>query len=107
MDHVDRYPFHVIFRLLFLIMAIYLPPIILASQSPRRRQLLEWAEVEFTVEVIPTDETFPPDLPVEEVPVFIAKEKARRVNELRNPHHLTLLAADTIVVLEKVYRKRF
>ncbi|MCA6480930.1 MAG: Maf family protein, partial [Chitinophagaceae bacterium] len=41
-------------------MAIYLPPIILASQSPRRRQLLEWAEVEFTVEVIPTDETFPP-----------------------------------------------
>lgn len=100
MDHANWYSFHVIFCLLFLIMAIYLPPIILASQSPRRRQLLEWAEVEFTVEVIPTDETYPPDLPVEEVPVFIAREKARRVNELRNPHHLTLLAADTIVVLE-------
>ena len=100
MDHAHRYSFHAIFCLLFLIMAIYLPPIILASQSPRRRQLLEWAEVEFTVEVIPTDETFPPNMPVEDVPVFIAREKARRVNELRNPHHHTLLAADTIVVLE-------
>jgi septum formation protein len=81
-------------------MVNYLPPIILASQSPRRKQLLEWAEIEFTVEVIPTEETFPPDLGVEEVPVFIAREKARQVNEARNPRHLTLLAADTIVVLD-------
>jgi len=80
-------------------MSIYLPPIILASQSPRRRQLLEWAEVDFTVEVIPTDESFPPGLPVEDVPIYIAREKARQVNESKNPHQLTLLAADTIVVL--------
>jgi len=33
--------------------------IILASQSPRRKQLLEWAEVPFEVIVKSTDETFP------------------------------------------------
>lgn len=77
-----------------------IPPIILASQSPRRKQLLEWAEVNFTVEVIPTDESYPSTLSVEEVPVFIAREKARQVNAARNPHQLPLLAADTVVVLD-------
>ena len=33
--------------------------IILASQSPRRKQLLEWAEVPFEVIVKETDESFP------------------------------------------------
>lgn len=77
-----------------------IPSIILASQSPRRKQLLEWAEVNFTVEVIPTTESYPSTLAVEEVPVFIAREKARQVNDLRNPNQLPLLAADTIVVLD-------
>ena len=76
-----------------------LPSIILASQSPRRRQLLEWAEVNFTVEVIPTSETYPANLPIEEVPVYIAREKARVVNSSRNPAGIPLLAADTVVVL--------
>lgn len=76
-----------------------LPSIILASQSPRRRQLLEWAEVNFTVEVIPTDESYPADMAIEEVPVYIAREKARQVNSQKNPAALPLLAADTVVVL--------
>ncbi|MBU3745576.1 MAG: septum formation protein Maf [Sediminibacterium sp.] len=76
-----------------------IPSIMLASQSPRRKQLLEWAEVNFTVEVIPTDESYPASLAVEDVPVFIAREKARQVNALRNPNQLPLLAADTVVVL--------
>ena len=36
--------------------------IILASQSPRRKQLLEWAEVPFTVVVQSTDESYPAGL---------------------------------------------
>ena len=32
---------------------------ILASQSPRRKQLLEWAEIDFEVMVANTDEAFP------------------------------------------------
>ena len=77
--------------------------IILASQSPRRKQLLEWAEVDFEVLVQPTDESFPAEMPVEIVPVHIARNKAVAITE--HPHFAeydspqTVLAADTIVVL--------
>ncbi|MFN7686377.1 MAG: Maf family protein, partial [Sphingobacteriales bacterium] len=33
--------------------------IVLASQSPRRKQLLEWAEVEFDIMAMETEETWP------------------------------------------------
>lgn len=79
--------------------------IILASQSPRRKMLLEWAEVPFEVVVKSTDESFPESLEIEEVPVFIASEKAMTVRKhLQEAYHgeyagRTILAADTIVVL--------
>ncbi|MEI9944847.1 MAG: Maf family nucleotide pyrophosphatase [Chitinophagaceae bacterium] len=72
--------------------------IILASQSPRRKQLLEWAEVPFDIIVQSTDENFPAELPVAEVPVYIARNKALTVQE-QVATGLTILAADTIVVL--------
>lgn len=72
--------------------------IILASQSARRKQLLEWAEVDFEVVVQDTDERFPPGLPPDEVAVYIARNKALAVQKLRNSSE-TILAADTIVVL--------
>ncbi|HNU87613.1 MAG TPA: Maf family nucleotide pyrophosphatase [Ferruginibacter sp.] len=73
--------------------------IILASQSPRRKQLLEWAEVPFEILVKETDESYPESLPVEEVAVHIARNKAFVIKEstgLSKP----ILAADTIVVLQ-------
>jgi septum formation protein len=70
--------------------------IILASQSPRRKTLLEWAEVPFEVRVKETDESYPADMQVEEVPVFIAANKARAID---TSHGEIILAADTIVVL--------
>ncbi len=79
--------------------------IILASQSPRRKMLLEWAEVPFEVIVKPTDESFPAEMPVEEVPVHIAKEKAMIVRKyVQDAYHgeyadRAILAADTVVVL--------
>jgi septum formation protein len=76
-------------------------PIILASQSPRRKQLLEWAEVAFEIKVQETEETYPPQMPVTEVPVFIARNKALAVQHHYNFHHRVILAADTIVVLDK------
>ncbi|HXL58827.1 MAG TPA: Maf family nucleotide pyrophosphatase [Chitinophagaceae bacterium] len=82
--------------------------IILASQSPRRKQLLEWAEIPFEVIVPPTDESFPEEMPVEEVPVYIAQHKAEAVKQsLSNTKkQLPILAADTIVVLnEKIIGK--
>ena len=72
--------------------------IILASQSPRRKQLLEWAEVAFDIVVKETDERFPPGLEPEEVAVYIARNKAIAVQAERNADEI-ILAADTIVVL--------
>lgn len=75
--------------------------IILASQSPRRKQLLEWAEIPFEIVVQNTDETYPPDLRTEDVPVHIARQKAIAVRKsLSNANtDAVILAADTVVVL--------
>lgn len=71
--------------------------IILASQSPRRKQLLEWAEIPFRVEAIPTDEQPEAGLSTEEIAIRIAEEKARPIVK-KNPGK-TVIAADTIVVM--------
>ena len=78
---------------------LYKDKIILASQSPRRKQLLEWAEITFNIIVSETDESFPPDLSFEEAAIHIARNKALAV-EQRNTEGLPVLAADTIVVCE-------
>jgi septum formation protein len=72
--------------------------LILASQSPRRKQLLEMAEIEFDVFVIPTDEIFPDELPVTEAPLYIADQKAKAVQAVKT--QAIILAADTVVILE-------
>ena len=71
--------------------------IILASQSPRRKQLLEWAEVNFEIIVADTDESFPETLTPEEASVHIAMGKARAVQQKADGQ--IIIAADTIVVL--------
>lgn len=73
--------------------------IILASQSPRRKQLLEWAEINFDVVVSDVDESFPGNLNTEEVPVYIARQKALSVQQKINNDVQIILAADTVVVL--------
>lgn len=76
--------------------------LILASQSPRRKQLLEWAEIPFEVIVHDTDESYPPSLDAESVPEFIAQAKALAVLESlpSGDRGRPLLAADTVVVLD-------
>lgn len=73
--------------------------IILASRSPRRKQLLEWAEIPFDVIVKETDEMYPSHLPVEQVPVYIARNKALAIEE-ELTHERIIVAADTVVVLK-------
>jgi septum formation protein len=72
--------------------------IILASQSPRRKQLLEWAEIPFEIVVRETDERFPPGMTPDEIAIYIARNKALAVQNERNTQEV-ILAADTIVVL--------
>ena len=79
--------------------------IILASQSPRRKQLLEWAEVPFEVLVKETDESYPANLSIDDIAIHIARNKALAVKtsevfkNFGGPGELPILAADTIVVL--------
>ena len=72
--------------------------IILASGSPRRKQLLEWAEVDFDIIVPDTPETYPPGMAVIDVPVHIARNKALAVQATVGPERI-VVAADTVVVL--------
>ncbi len=82
--------------------------IILASKSPRRKQLLEWAEVPFEIIVSDTDESFPEQLSLNEIPIYIARQKAIAVKkQLQHTNGLNqqlpiILAADTVVVLDNV-----
>ena len=73
-------------------------PIILASQSPRRKQLLEWAEVPFEIIVQETDESYPSGLPPDEIAIHIAMNKALVIQQQAG-NSKAILAADTIVVL--------
>ena len=73
--------------------------VILASQSPRRRQLLEWAEIPFDVIVKETDESYPSELSVEEIAIHIASNKAKAIASDHH-HDIPVIAADTIVVLD-------
>ena len=81
-----------------------MPSFVLASQSPRRKTLLEWAELPFQIIVSEMDETYPSNMAVEEVPVYIAKNKALAVKKkiFESYSHLQndcIIAADTVVVL--------
>ncbi len=72
-------------------------PIILASQSPRRKQLLEWANVPFEIIVKPTNENYPSNLAIDGIPIYIAKQKAEAISaEYSNR---IIVAADTVVVI--------
>lgn len=73
--------------------------IILASQSPRRKQLLEWAEVPFDIIVKETEESYPPGLSPADIAIHIARNKALAIKQSNNIT-IPILAADTIVVLD-------
>ncbi len=73
--------------------------IILSSNSPRRRELLAGLDLEFEVRVLPgIDESYPSHLTPEQVPQYIAVEKAAPYLPSLAEDEL-LLTADTVVVL--------
>ena len=80
--------------------------IILASNSPRRKELLAGLDIPFEVKTLPDiDESFPENLSGPEIPVYIAKAKADAYKQFLDRESL-LITADTIVWLDnKVYGK--
>ena len=70
--------------------------LILASQSPRRRELLGLFHLPFSVQVADVDETMDPDLPPDREVARVSRAKAEAIP--RSPDDI-VIAADTIVVL--------
>lgn len=79
--------------------------IILASNSPRRKELLGGLDIPFRTWVIPgIDESYPENLPADEVAEYIARKKAA---PYFTPEHIgqlsdddIVLTADTVVILD-------
>jgi septum formation protein len=77
-------------------------PILLASQSPRRFQLMrELGFTNLTVRPTDSDETIPENMPIHQVAAFLAEKKAEAGRNWLKKDEI-LLAADTIVVLDGV-----
>ena len=74
--------------------------IILASKSPRRRQLLDGLNIPFEVVIHEVDEVFPDGLPMEEIPIYLAKLKAEPFTEELS-HDALVITADTIVWVDE------
>ena len=70
---------------------------ILASQSPRRRDLLQLLRIPFTVKPADIDEEMDPTLPPQQEVARVSKQKAEATERNRDD---VVIAADTIVVLE-------
>ena len=72
--------------------------LILASASPRRKELLAGLNIPFEVRLIDgIDETYPPELPTDEVPLYISQKKAAAYKANVSPQTI-VLTADTVVV---------
>lgn len=79
--------------------------IILASQSPRRQELLSGLNIPFEIQVIDTDETYPKQLVGVDIPMYLAEKKADEFKDKMEENTL-LITADTIVWHEgKVFGK--
>ena len=74
--------------------------IILASNSPRRRELLAGLGIDFSVHVIDgIDESWPHELKGEDIPLYISREKAAPYKKQIAPDEL-VITADTIVYVD-------
>lgn len=74
--------------------------IILASQSPRRKTLLQGLNIDFEVKPSPADETYPADLSHDKVAEYIALQKARCFPKNELSQRFILITADTIVLVD-------
>ena len=74
--------------------------IVLASKSPRRQELLHGMGVDFTVLTKETPETFPPDMPLDEVPKHLSLQKSLAFSDDELPTGYLLVTADTVVISE-------
>lgn len=72
--------------------------VILSSNSPRRKELFAGLGIDFDVRVISgIDESYPSDIPLKDVPQYIAKEKAAAYDIATDE---LVVTADTVVIVD-------
>ena len=74
--------------------------VVLASKSPCRQELLRGMGVDFMVLTKEIVETYPADMPSEEVPVYLSKIKSLEFNDRDLPYDYLLITSDTVVICE-------
>ena len=75
--------------------------IVLASQSPRRKELLKKLGFQFEILSVSVDESYPPDILPEKVPLFLADKKFQAAcSALDIDNNTILITADTAVICE-------
>ena len=74
--------------------------IVLASNSPRRKELLKGLEIDFEVITKNIDESYPNSLLAEKVPEYIAQKKADAMKNLLDERTI-VITADTVVIVDK------
>ena len=73
--------------------------IILASQSPRRQELMKLTGLPFTIRIADVDETMDKSLPVQQEVTRVSRMKAQAIASGASPDAI-VIAADTIVVID-------
>ena len=76
-----------------------MPKLILASKSPRRRELLDRMGLKHTVISVDSDEWFPENLSSAEIVKYISREKAFAAANMVAPEDI-VITADTMVFLD-------
>ena len=74
--------------------------IILASKSPRRQELLRGMGVDFSIMTKETDERFPSEMLLDEVPKYLSLQKSLAFAEEELPTGYLLITSDTVVICE-------
>lgn len=74
--------------------------VILGSGSPRRKELLAMLDIDFEVRSAgDVDESYPADLPAEEVPLYLARKKSNAFLSRLRENEL-VITADTVVICD-------
>lgn len=73
--------------------------IILASQSPRRQELLKLTGLPFTIRAADIDETMDPSLPIPQEVARVSRKKALAIAKTAAADDI-VVAADTVVVID-------
>lgn len=79
--------------------------IILGSQSPRRKQLMEGLEIPFTIKTLDTDESFDDSVPIREVAMHLAERKMEALITNAKDDEIYITADTTVILGDQILNK--